>query len=80
MTNRLSRFVSQGSGIACAAMIAASMSLHDHRLLAAAAAGTRDAMPTMHGVSHTSVARSGRVLGVTKVDFWPDMYHPLPPL
>ena len=80
MTNRLFRFTSQGSGLACAAMIAASMSIHDHQSLAAAAAGARDAMPAMHGVSHTSTARSGRASGVTKVDFLPGMYHPHPTL
>ena len=78
MTNRLFRFASQGSGVACAAMIAASMSLHDHRSLADAAAGARDATPIVHGVSHTSAARSGRTSGVTRVDFWPDFMHPHP--
>lgn len=69
MATRSRRFISQGSGIALAAFVVASMSVHDHRVVANAQNGGRADLLAVGDVKGTSVERHSQLPHVTTVDF-----------
>ena len=67
MKNRLFHFGSQGSIMAAMTMAVALMTFHGQP--------SRDVKASASGINHLSGASSVPALGMTKIDFNPNIYH-----